>query len=263
MGAIKQMFQKLLGSIEETITRIPWKTKQTIKLEFYAVIFIFCIIGAIIGFTKGKNAATIGGEPIAASMNELFEFERSRQMRDGDFGSLLESNLITQSMHSNNELDKMQFRTREPMNQVYSSTLIEPRTSPDLSVADMNIPQGLIEGNYRNTPPAGDASRIDRRLPDSTPLEGANVNRSLAPLQVDNNPALNDSVNRLSAPRNESRDRIPNQIDLNVDKSPIGDIMSSEANESSISDRPVQRLSNPRDESKIPSQIDYSKEIIR
>jgi hypothetical protein len=238
------------------IHRIPKKIRNQIKNEFYAVIFILCIIGAVIGYINGKNAAQIGGQPLVTSMNDLFSYARSKEMRDGDFGSLIESNLIAEPQY--NDLTKVRFRTREPMHQTFDNILIEPRTTHPLSVANMNIPQGLIEGNYRSERPAGDVGRVDRRPTDSTLPEAVVPNR-LAPLETDEFRTIDRSVNRLSQTQDLSR--IPNQIDRNLDSL----IPLEETSEPEIRNRSIERPSQPQDPSKsrIPEQIDLSSEIIR
>jgi len=200
-------------------------------------------VGAVIGFVKGKSAATIPGAPLVSSISELFEFSRSREMRDGDFGNLLESNLITEIKPG--ELDKVQFKTRESMHQAYDSTIIDPQRSPDSSVSDMNIPQDLIEGNYRADGSVGDANKIRRREPELVfPDE----------IQADS------SVKKISTENNEVKSIIPNQIDLNSDS-----LAPLERSENFMQSNPINDTSTPREKPKpeIPSQIDFSKEIIR
>ena len=257
MGAITRILESIFGSLGNMINNMPQRAKKEIKSGFFGLIFVGCIAGAIMGFINGKEAAKIPGEPLAASIKDLFEYERSKEMRDGDFGNFLENNLIAESQY--NDLDKTQFRTRESMSQAYDNIPIDPQTSPALSLADMNIPQDLIDGNYKTEGSVGSVNTIKRRTPESLLPEEIKADK-LAPLETDENFKSDNSVKKLSTPSNEVKSEIPSQIDLNPDK-----LAPAEKNENLVPDKSINNISTPREKSQpeIPSQIDYSKEIIR
>jgi hypothetical protein len=123
----------------------------------------------------------------------------------------------------------------------------------------MNIPQDLIEGNYKTESPEGDVNKIKRRPPESLLPEEVKANK-LAPIDIDENFNPNNSVKKFSTTNNESKSEIPNQIDLNPDR-----LIPLETIENLIQEKPIRDSSTPRDKPKqeIPGQIDYSKEIIR
>ena len=244
MGGIFRIINSLFRSVDNMVTKIPKQTRKEIKGGFFALVFLGCVVGSIIGFISGQNAAQIPGQPLVSSINELFEYSRSKEMRDGDFGTLLESNLINEFQHG--ELAKAQFRTRESMHQAYDSNIIDPQRSPALSLADMNIPQDLIEGNYRAD--GTDVNKIKRREPDAISPEGIQADK-LSPLPVDEN------ANAVRKIDNEVKSIIPNQIDLSP--TPKNENLSPEKSSGDTS--------TPREKAKpeIPSQIDYSQEIIR
>ena len=260
MASIIHILQTVSESINRIINNISPRLKKDIKRGFFALIFICSIVGAVIGIVLGNHAASIPGAPLVSSMNDLLEYARYREKPDGDFGNMLESSLIAEVKYR--ELDKTQFRTREPMNQAYNNIPIEPQTSQALSVADMNVPQDLIEGNYRDNPIAGDVNIIKRRSTES--LIPAEIKTDgLAPLETDEKFKSDNTVKNLSATEGKLKPEIPNQIDLNSDK-----LTSPATSEKIIIDKTEKDLTIPNEsrnksQPKIPGQIDTGKEIIR
>ncbi|PKL37700.1 MAG: hypothetical protein CVV44_15260 [Spirochaetae bacterium HGW-Spirochaetae-1] len=146
MNPVQKIFGQLFGTIGSLINGMNSRTVKSVQQAFYFFIFMLAMVGIILGYMKGQNAARIQSPPLASTVNETFEYDISREKNDGDFTGTLESSLISESKYS--EPDKVKFPTQEKLEPEYREEILENRHGRMSGMPQINP----LEGDYRPSP---------------------------------------------------------------------------------------------------------------
>jgi hypothetical protein len=182
MNPIVKVLSSAIIAVNKLIDSLSLQTIQTIKRGFFFAIFVFCIIGIIIGMNMGKNAAKIKSAPLAEFVNDTFRIDINREKEAGDFSEMLENEIIKESTINN--FDKAEFPVQDKLEPQYDKDPIESRNK----ISDPDI---RIHPYKTETPVDEDLDRIKTDTnPSVRPLEknltdeGKNdiiLNRSIEP----------------------------------------------------------------------------------
>ncbi len=133
MNPLIRILSSLIISINKLIDSMSLQTIQTIKRGFFFTIFIFCIIGIIIGINMGKHSAKIKSAPLAEYVNDTFRIDLNKEKDAGDFSEMLENEVINDSTINN--FNKAEFPVRDSLDIQYSKEPLEIQNKvpmPDL-----------------------------------------------------------------------------------------------------------------------------------
>jgi len=182
MNPIVKFLTSAIIAINKLIDSLSLQTIQTIKRAFFFVIFIFCIIGIIIGINMGKNSARIKSAPLAEYVNDTFRIDLNREKEAGDFSEMLENKVIKESTINN--FDKAEFPVRDKLEPQYQKDPIESQnkiSEPDLRTQPYRNETPVDEDLNRTITETDPAVRaLEKKLTD----EGKNdiiLNRSIEP----------------------------------------------------------------------------------
>ncbi len=101
MIQISNILNGLIKGINNLINSIDLRTQETIKRAFMFLIFILCIAGIAIGYNMGVDSAKIKSRPVAEYVNDTFKIDMSREKKNADFSSVLESKIVSESAVNN------------------------------------------------------------------------------------------------------------------------------------------------------------------
>jgi hypothetical protein len=123
MNPVLKILTSGIIAINRLIDSMSLKTVETVRRAFFFVIFLMCLIGLVIGYNMGTKSAKIKSDPLAEFVNDTFKIDINKERADGDFSSLLESEIINESTMNN--FSKSEFPTRENLNPELSKGVIE------------------------------------------------------------------------------------------------------------------------------------------
>ena len=118
------IINKFFIPINKIINSIDKKTVNSIKRGYLFLIFILCILAAIIGFGSGKDSAKIPSEPLVNTNKDLFEYEVMRKRKHFLSVDILETDRISEIKSS--KLTKKAYLTREKMPIYTEKAIIDP-----------------------------------------------------------------------------------------------------------------------------------------
>jgi len=137
LTAVFNVFNKLIGGISSS-------TADSIKKGFFALIFFLCIGGMILGYNRGKDAALIKSPPLVNSTNEVFELDAMKEMDEGDFSSMLESEKINEMKST--EPAKAKYPSRENLEPEIDRAIVEPEKDKKIKPAPgLEVEERLFE----------------------------------------------------------------------------------------------------------------------
>ncbi len=141
MNPIVQMLSRMIGGLNALIEHTPRKTAETIRQAFFLLTAILLVIAVIIGHQAGKSGARKMGTQIAGETNDAFDIDRKLENKGGDFRSMLDSALLSETREST--INKIQFPVQGRLEPEAGDGIIEPpspeRTlspTPDLDLRD-------------------------------------------------------------------------------------------------------------------------------
>ncbi len=123
MNPVVKILSSIIISINKIIDSMSLKTIETVRRAFFFVIFLMCMIGLYIGYSMGTKSAKIKSDPLAEFVNDTFKIDINKEKADGDFSSMLESEIVNESTMNN--FNKSAFPTRENLNPELSKSVIE------------------------------------------------------------------------------------------------------------------------------------------
>jgi hypothetical protein len=148
MNPVLKILTSAIISINRLIDSMSLKTVETVRRAFFFVIFLMCLIGLVIGYNMGIKSAKIKSDPLAEFVNDTFKIDINKEKADGDFSSLLESEIINESTMNN--FSKSEFPTRENLNPELNKSVIESESripEPDIMNKPFK-PETPIEEQY-------------------------------------------------------------------------------------------------------------------
>lgn len=182
MNPIVKFLTSAIISINKLIDSLSLQTVQTIRRGFFFAVFVFCIIGVIVGINMGKNSAKIPSTPLAEFVNDTFRIDLNREKESGDFSEMLENEVVKESTINN--FDKAEFPVRERMELQYGKEPIESQNKipePDILSHPYKTETPVDEDLNRTITGEDPAVRaLEKKLTD----EGKNdiiLNRSIEP----------------------------------------------------------------------------------
>ena len=123
MNPVLKILTSIIISINKVIDSMSLKTLETIRRTFFFLIFLLCVTGIFIGYNMGTKSARIKSDPLAEFVNDTFKIDINKEKADGDFSSMLESEIVNESTMNN--FNKSAFPTRENLNPELSKNVIE------------------------------------------------------------------------------------------------------------------------------------------
>ena len=123
MNPVLKILTSMIISINRIIDSMSLKTIETVKRTFFFVIFLMCMTGIFIGYNMGTKSARIKSDPLAEFVNDTFKIDINKEKADGDFSSMLESEIVNESTMNN--FNKSAFPTRENLNPELNKSVIE------------------------------------------------------------------------------------------------------------------------------------------
>jgi len=169
MNPIVQFLTSAIIAINKLIDSLSLQTIQTIKRGFFFAIFIFCIIGIIIGINMGKKSAKIKSEPLAEFVNDTFRIDLNREKDAGDFSEMLENEIIKETTINN--FNKADFPVRESLEPQYDKNPIESPNKinlPDIKTQPYKTESPIDEDLNRTiTETTPDVRALEKNLTDS------------------------------------------------------------------------------------------------
>ena len=154
---------KAASGINRLIGKIPYETQQSIKNVFFLLIFGLAVAGSIYGVMKGKNAAVIRSTPIIEKTNDAFELDIKRERGDGNFSSMLDSDMINEIKAK--DVNKTQYPSRVNLEPEVDRGIIEPDVQKKIRpAADVQIKEPIFEEENRSKPRIDSSVRpLDRK----------------------------------------------------------------------------------------------------
>lgn len=182
MNPIVNFLTSGIIAINKLIDSLSLQTIQTIKRGFFFAIFVFCIIGIIIGVNMGKKSAKIKSAPLAEFVNDTFRIDLNREKDSGDFSEMLENEVIRESTINN--FDKAEFPVREKAEPQYDKNPIESQNKiaePDIRTHPYKAETPVDEDLNRTiTDPAPDVRALEKKLTDEG-KDNIIIKRSIEP----------------------------------------------------------------------------------
>ena len=183
MNPVVKFLTSAIIAINKLIDSLNLQTIQTIKRGFFFSIFIFCIIGIIIGINMGKKAAKIKSAPLAEFVNDTFKVDINREKDSGDFSEMLENEVIKESTINN--FNKAEFPLQEKLEPHYNKDLIESQNK-------ISDPDLRIHSNKTETPIDEDLDRINNEtVPPIRQLEKNLTDEGNNDIILHNDPKIN------------------------------------------------------------------------
>lgn len=148
MNPVLKILTSGIISINRLIDSMSLKTIETVRRAFFFVLFLFCMVGLFIGYNMGTKSAKIKSDPLAEFVNDTFKIDIKKEKSDGDFSSILESEIVNESTMNN--FSKSEFPTRENLNPELSKGVIESENripEPDIMNKPFK-PETPVEEQY-------------------------------------------------------------------------------------------------------------------
>ncbi len=123
MNPIFKILDTVFGSIGDVLSNISPGVQRTIRSAFFTLIFIIAMVGIYIGYTKGKNAASIKSDPLAKFTNQVFDIDIKRERDDGKFGDMLETESINEMKISDPKKNK--YATKDRFDPDFDAGIVE------------------------------------------------------------------------------------------------------------------------------------------
>lgn len=166
MNPVLDILTKIIISINRIIDSMPLRTIETVKRGFYFFIFILCFAGIYIGYNMGTKSARIKSDPLAEFVNDTFKIDINKEKANGDFSSMLESEIVNESPMNN--FTKSNFPTRENLNPELTKQVIESENkipAPDLIDKPFK-PETPVNEQFNQNQPQTDLSvkALDKSL---------------------------------------------------------------------------------------------------
>jgi len=128
MNPIVKIISNIVITINRLLDRIDKKTADTIRASFLFLIFILMVVGIIIGYNMGKEAARIKSLPLAEYTNQIFEADINREKKNGSFGKMLRMKLVEETRRSSyKSKDKIQFPAKEKITPFSDDRIFEQK----------------------------------------------------------------------------------------------------------------------------------------
>lgn len=176
MNFISKIIEQVIISLNNRINNLNEQTVETIKRGFFSIVAVLVIIGIFVGYYSGKDAAHNKSTSIAEYTNDVFEVDVKRQREDGNFRSMLETEML--GKRKGQELGKKRFPVNEKFKIETNSNIFEPDISlpkaspfplPDsrdkiAEVDRIDIKNTGIEVNELNRRSGVDKNKADHRL---------------------------------------------------------------------------------------------------
>jgi hypothetical protein len=195
---------KAASGIDRLINSIPEQTQQSIKGIFFLLIFGLVIGGAVYGGMKGKSAAEIKSTPIIERTNDAFEVDMKRERGDGNFSSMLDSDLINELKASN--VNKAKFEIRSMLEPEVDKGIIEPELHRKaIRAGDVQTHDPIFEDENKSKP------RIDSGV---KPLEKKSV-----PYQDDKDTVVQTEKKEIR-PLQNKKSAVPDRSSAEIDRKP-------------------------------------------
>ncbi len=121
-----QIIDSAMGTLNSMLNSIDLKTQETIKRSFFLIIFIMSIIAMILGYNSGQDSAKIKSPPVAEYVNDTFKIDINQEKEKGDFSSILESKVMSESTVNN--FKKYKFNIKEENPDSMANKIIQPKT---------------------------------------------------------------------------------------------------------------------------------------
>ncbi|OHD68665.1 MAG: hypothetical protein A2W19_12660 [Spirochaetes bacterium RBG_16_49_21] len=142
---------KAASGIDRLIGRMPYRAQESVKGMFYLFVFMLTVGGAVYGVIRGRDAAVIKSAPIIEHTNDTFELDIKRERNEGNFSSMLDSDMINEEKKSG--LGKMEFPMRAHMEPEADKGIIEPDTQKKVKPsADIMTREPIFEDENRSKP---------------------------------------------------------------------------------------------------------------
>ncbi len=138
LGPLSNMIGGILGGVSP-------RTAQSIKKGYLFFIFVLVIIAIIIGWNRGKHSAMIKSAPLAERVNDVFKIDLSWEREAGDFGTVLDSTIISESKNARPQ--KVEFPARESLEPEFEGGIIDHSTEKRRA-SDLETTDNLMEGEY-------------------------------------------------------------------------------------------------------------------
>jgi hypothetical protein len=138
LGPLSNIIGGLLGGITP-------RTAQSIKKGYLFFIFILVIIALMIGWNRGKHSAMIKSSPLAERVNDVFKIDVNKEREDGDFGTVLDSTIISETRNARPQ--KIEFPARESLEPEFEGGIIDHSTEKRRA-SDLEATDNLMEGEY-------------------------------------------------------------------------------------------------------------------
>jgi hypothetical protein len=133
---------KAASGINRMIGVIPRRTQETIKGVFYLFVFILTVAGGVYGVVRGRDSAKIKSAPIVESTNDAFDLDVKRERNEGNFSSMLDSDLINEEKKLG--VSKTEFPTRVSMEPEVDKGIIEPEKQRTVKPSEQIMTQEPI-----------------------------------------------------------------------------------------------------------------------
>lgn len=144
LDIVKKITKPAIDTIETLIDKIGPSLRKTIKQAYFFLIFILIMIGLIIGYRKGRDAAGIHLPPLVENINDAFDI-KMRKERGGNFDSLLESEII--AGQKNTPTNKIPFPSQAPLEMEYEGGIIDYKPEKrEASGMELNVEP--LDGAY-------------------------------------------------------------------------------------------------------------------
>lgn len=195
-----EILRNIINLINNAIDSLSVKTVQSIKQGFFFLLFILAIIAVIIGYNMGKESARIKSPPLAKNVNDAFEIDISREKKDGDFGSLLESQVLTESRYT--RPTEKPYKISGDLKPEYEVGIIDStRKKRRKPSPELRHQSDILEGKYR--PEEKKKSSVGVLLEEKIKKEPAPVKRSFT--EKENKKGITIIKERDSGKKNRDR----------------------------------------------------------
>ncbi len=169
------IIRNIIISINDLIDGLNANTVRNIRQGFFFLFFILAIVAMIIGFNMGKESARIKSPPLAKNVNDTFEIDISREKSDGDFGSLLESQVLTESRYTR-PMEKP-YKISQDLTPEHEVGIIDDtKQRQKKPIPELRNQKDILEGKYR--PEKKEKGSVDVLIEEKNKKEPAPVNRN-------------------------------------------------------------------------------------
>jgi hypothetical protein len=123
MNPVFKILDQVFGSVGGLLNNISPSVQRSIRSGFFFLIGVLAIVGIVVGYNRGKSAATIKSDPLAKFTNQVFDLDIKKEREDGKFGDMLDTEAINELKTS--DPNKIKYPSKDRFDPDFDAGIVE------------------------------------------------------------------------------------------------------------------------------------------